>query len=445
MPTYKYSLNGQAAAESQAIELRTEEVQELLGQMPGWLIRWGITVVFSIVGLLILASWLVKYPDVLTSRVVLTTKTPPVSVVARTQGRIQFWVKDKERVQKGTYLAVIESPAAINDVRNLTGYLRQLKHQLKQAKATAITNVALPENLRLGELQESYLALLNSLQEYQRNHRTNLPAKQIQGIEQRIKGYEALNAQLENQQQLLLEELQLAQKRYTVDAKLLEEKVIADIDLDRTKNAYLQAKRAFESAQGQIINNQLVIAQLQSQVTEYQTNAADQEGRLRLNIETALKQLESRLDAWEEQYVFKAPIAGEIAFVKYWSNNQFINAGEGVFTIVPPSEDLFAQVQLPITGSGKVEPGQRVNIKFDNYPSPEYGMVKGTVQAISVIPQNNMYTIQIALPQGLTTSYRRKLPFRQEMPGTAEIITKDLRLSERIFHQFRALLDNPRS
>lgn len=445
MPTYKYSLNGAAQAAEQSIELRTEEVQELLGQMPNWMIRWGITVVFAIVGLLLVASWLVKYPDVLTARVIITTQTPPVSMVARAEGRIRFLVKNKELVQKGAYLAVIESPAALADVQNLATHLPAIKQQLSQPEIAAISAKALPEHLRLGDLQDSYLGLLTSLQEYQRSHHTNLFSKQIKAVKQRIKGYEPLNAQLESQQQILLEELQLAQKRYSVDSELLAEKVIADIDLDRTKNAYLQAKRAFESAQGQVISNQLVISQLQAQITEYQTNATDQESRLRANIGTALKQLEGRLAAWEQQYVFKAPMAGEVAFVKYWSSSQFINAGEAVFTLVPKSGDLFAQVQLPINGSGKVALGQRVNIKFDNYPAPEYGMVQGTVQAISPIPQNNVYTIQIALPQGLTTSYRQELPFRQEMQGTAEIITKDLRLLERIFHQFRALLDNPRS
>ncbi len=91
-----------------------------------------------------------------------------------------------------------------------------------------------------------------------------------------------------------------------------------------------------------------------------------------------------------------------------------------------------------------MEIGQRVNLRFDNYPSYEYGMVRGTVQSISLVPRDNLYTIQIALSHGLVTSYRKELPFRQEMQGTAEIITRDLRLLERIFYQFRNLLDNTR-
>lgn len=34
------------------IELRREEFQEVLGEVPGWLLRWGIILVASIIALL---------------------------------------------------------------------------------------------------------------------------------------------------------------------------------------------------------------------------------------------------------------------------------------------------------------------------------------------------------------------------------------------------------
>jgi HlyD family secretion protein len=269
--------------------------------------------------------------------------------------------------------------------------------------------------------------------------------KQIQALRLRIRQYEQLNGQLEKQQKLMAEELELTQKRYTIDAQLLKEKVIADADFDRTKNTFLQAKRSFESTQSNIISNQILISQLQAQVTELQSNQIDNEAKLRNSVETAFKQLENQLNSWEQRYVLKAPIDGEVAFTNYWSNNQVVSAGEEVLTVVPVSQDLFAQVQMPVNGSGKVEIGQRVNVRFDNYPSHEYGIVQGVVQSIALVPRNNLYTIQIALPKGLQTSYHKNLPFRQEMQGPAEIITKDLRLIERIFNQFRALLDDSRT
>ena len=41
-----------------------------------------------------------------------------------------------------------------------------------------------------------------------------------------------------------------------------------------------------------------------------------------------------------------------------------------------------------------------------------------------------MYSIDVVLPEKLITSYKREIPFKQEMRGVVEIVTEDLRLIE---------------
>jgi hypothetical protein len=67
-------------------------------------------------------------------------------------------------------------------------------------------------------------------------------------------------------------------------------------------------------------------------------------------------------------------------------------------------------------------------------------MVKGIVRSISLVPENNAYTVEVSLPHGLTTFYGEKLEFSQEMQGTAEIITEDTRLLTRIIRPLRYLV-----
>jgi hypothetical protein len=110
-------------------------------------------------------------------------------------------------------------------------------------------------------------------------------------------------------------------------------------------------------------------------------------------------------------------------------------------TIIPENEgEIIGKVQLSFQGAGKVKSGQEVNIRFDNYPYMEFGMVKGIVKSISLAPDNNFYTAEILLPDGLITFYNEKLDFKQEMQGTAEIITEDFRLLERIIRPLRYVL-----
>jgi len=78
-----------------------------------------------------------------------------------------------------------------------------------------------------------------------------------------------------------------------------------------------------------------------------------------------------------------------------------------------------------------------------NYPNQEFGMLVGKIKNISLISdKNGNYLIDVSLPNNLITTYNKELAFKQEMQGTAEIITEDLRLAERFFYQLRSVFDN---
>ena len=84
-----------------SFELRSEEVQEILTRVPHWLIRWGSVVVLIILVMLLLVSWIVKYPDIVGSEIVITTNTPPQKLVAKTSGKIEaILINDKSNVSK---------------------------------------------------------------------------------------------------------------------------------------------------------------------------------------------------------------------------------------------------------------------------------------------------------------------------------------------------------
>ncbi len=113
-----------------------------------------------------------------------------------------------------------------------------------------------------------------------------------------------------------------------------------------------------------------------------------------------------------------------------------------VFTIIPNENSSFiAKLKTPAQNSGKIKLGQRVNIKLENYPDTEFGVLKGIVSNISLIPdKDGLYLIDVKLPEKLMTSYNKEIDFKQEMRGSAEIITEDLRLIERFFYQFKEIL-----
>ena len=70
------------------IDLRSEEVQEILTRVPNWMIRWGNTLFLSLIILVLVMAWFVKYPDIIQTSVFLTTENPAEKVYARTTARI---------------------------------------------------------------------------------------------------------------------------------------------------------------------------------------------------------------------------------------------------------------------------------------------------------------------------------------------------------------------
>jgi HlyD family secretion protein len=70
----------------------------------------------------------------------------------------------------------------------------------------------------------------------------------------------------------------------------------------------------------------------------------------------------------------------------------------------------------------------------------DYGIVSGVIKSKSLVASDNFYSLEVDLPEGLLTSYGKELEFSPEMQGSAEIITENIRLLERIFKPIKSLL-----
>lgn len=102
------------------IHLRSSEVDEILSQPPSWLVRWGITMFFFVLLILIFVGWFVKYPDLVKGPLRIVGDDFPKSANAKSDGKlVKLFTKEGNQVQKAQPLAYLESTA------NPTKYWRQ--------------------------------------------------------------------------------------------------------------------------------------------------------------------------------------------------------------------------------------------------------------------------------------------------------------------------------
>jgi len=424
---------------SRPVEIRSEAVQDILSYIPHWLIRSGITIVFVAVILMLWATWLIKYPDIISARITITTETPPAPVVARSSGKIaRLFVTEKETVAAGDYLAALENTANLDDMlalRELLAGLTQKSH-LPQELAAPTSQ----KRVELGEVQSAWLDFVQNSDEYRFVRETDFDSRRIANLEKQITQHGQLGRRLRNQRDLTAQELKLAEGKFAKSQTLFERKLISELELSSAEEAFLQKKRAMESAETTIVNNDLQLGEYQKTLLELRFQKSEKERQINLQLQQSFKRLETSFADWQQRYILQAPVAGQVSFFSYWSDNQYVKAGDEVLTVVPASGAILGKVELPATGAGKVATSQRVNIKFDSYPFREFGVVGGEVAEISLVTRQNIESISVHLPEGLSTSYDKQLEFKQGMQGTAEIVTEEMRLFERIFNQLKALL-----
>lgn len=426
--------------EEDKIELRSEEFQEVLGCVPSWILRWGITLVAVVVGILLIGCAIIKYPDVISARIVLTGMNPPATVVAHSSGKIsELYVKDNQAVKTGEYLAVIDNPARTQDIETLRIYLATL--DLKNDSLPALPD----KDLQAGSLQVLYANFYITLFEYLEYKRLLYYPQKTAMTKERIVQYEQQYRNLLRQQKITEEQFSLVQNQYRRDSLLHINGVISNEELEKSKNQYLQSVLSCENIESSVNNMRIQIAQLKELLLDTDHLDVEKFNGLYTQLLSLISQIKTEVEAWELSYVLKSPIDGKITFTNYWIINQNVSSGGEIFNIIPADDfQVIGKAILPVARSGKVKARQKVNIRLENFPENEYGILRGTVQNISLVPAQSgesiYYTVEISLSNQLITTYRKELPRLPNMQGQADIITEDVSLLERFILPVKKIL-----
>ncbi|MCP4148994.1 MAG: HlyD family efflux transporter periplasmic adaptor subunit [bacterium] len=427
-------------AQLDSIELRSEAVQEIMGYIPHWLIRWGITVFCIIIFIFLLGSWFFQYPDIIMSTITVTTENPPAAIIARTSGKIeQLFVQDKQAINSGKIIGIIESAADYKHVFEINEKLAGLQAFSPHYDTTGA--IQFDTTYAMGPLQTTYSVFLKSYSDYRYFIRLDYHNKKIESLQTQLEKHQVLVQGQIRQNSIMEQEFQLRKQQYDRSASLLKDGVISQNDFDSAKTSYLQREFALEGARSTLTNQRITQSQLEQSVLDLRLKFREQEKQMQLSLNQAYDNLTGQIKQWEQDYLLKSPVTGTVAFNEYWSINQNVKAGDRVFTVIPDKAgEIIGKVVLPMRGSGKVKIHQEVNIKFMNFPYMDYGMVRGVIKSKSLVASDNNYALEVTLPDGLKTNYGKDLPFSQEMAGTAEIITEDIRLLERVFKPIKNIL-----
>jgi HlyD family secretion protein len=421
------------------VELQRNEVEDMLGRVPGWLTRNGSILFVFLLALLLLGSWVFKYPDTKKARIVVTSVNPPADLKARATGKIvRLFVNNNEAVHDGDVLAMLENPAVYDDVV-------QLKSSLGFFDSIAMDEITedLPElrNVSLGVIQSDYSIFLKVYRDYMEFIRIDYHQRKIVTARTELEKQREYTQSLSERASIQQQAYDLALRQFNRDATLFEEGVISTSDLEESRSEMLTERNKRQEIISLMAENNISIARTENQIVDLELKQQEENSGMISALEESFNNLKASITSWEQNFLLVAPVSGSVTFTRFWSENQNVKVGEKVMTIIPAeSGSMLGKISLPLEGAGKVKISDQVNIQFDNYPHLEYGMVKGYVSNISEVPDDDFYTVEVEFPAGLRTYYDIEIHFSQNMQGNAEILTDKKRMLQRVLNPIRSAI-----
>lgn len=415
--------------------MKAEELTELIGSPPSWMTRWGMTLIFVLLAVLLGVSMLFNYSDILTAPAELTSSNPPVSIIAKTSGKIDsIFVHNLDIVQKNQIIAKIENPDDFSTVIGIKRTVRSMLLNIEQQDSLFILhNRLIGVESNLSELLPSFKELSAAISSYNTFCTLNESGLKSGSISSQKQALEQYKNQLIKQSATIKEDLLIGKFKMDTDSALFAAGAIPIIEFKNNSSQFLQKQLSYQSSLSVISQLNMQKIALEKDANEIKLFFIKEDIRLKNDVKNNIENMLSQIYIWEKKYLITSPISGTISLFNL-RLYQSVNSMEDIFYVMPINPGKLEVIaKLPIYGSAKVEVGQEVILKFSNYPVNEYGSIKGMVGNISVLPKDSVYLINIQLPNELKTNTGNLLIFKPQMIGVAEIITEKKSILKRIF------------
>jgi multidrug resistance efflux pump len=414
--------------------VRSPAVDEVLSQPPSWLLRWGITVFFGVLMVLLLVGWFVQYPDLVKANLRVVATNAPKPVIARSDGLLEkLFVKDGQSVEKGQRLAFLESTANHDEVLALSQVVDTLVMFSGRSDIGAMYDLDVPAFFQLGELQKLYQAFQDAFVRSRALVSGGAIAKKRAALRNDLQQLQALSDNLDNQAINYQSDLELADADIAMQRKLHRDKVIPDVEMRQAQSKYLGKKQTYDQAKTSLNNNVMSQNQKRQEILELDKTTTEQTNGLLQAINT----LKSDIEAWKQRYIATAPAAGKVSFLAQLQENQPIKTGQELFYILSDGGGYYGEMQVGQYNFGKVKSGQEVLVKFPSYPFQEFGIVAGRIESVAEMSKDTAYVVRVNFAKGLVTSSQKTIPFRNGLMASGEIVTENLNLIERLFYELR--------
>lgn len=422
----------------------SNEVKDIISQRPSWLVRNGIALFLSVLCGIITVTYFVQYPDIVIAKARLVSVNPPVELKTKTAGKlVSLLINEKDSVQSGQIIAIIESIADANKILRLHNTILKMQDMVSSGQIMQAVRVFEVERKTaapgagLGEVQENYHNFINAYQVFTQYLERGFYNNKKLMLNGDLNFLQRLKQNYQQQKLMLGEDIDLASKNFFANESLNKDKVIADMEFRNEKSKLIGKRLSLPQLTASIIGNESALHEKRKEIMALENEIMQQ----KMIFKEALNSFLAALDQWQDRYIVKAPFAGRIAFAEFINVNQYYPVNQTICLVNPGISSFYAQVFIAQNNFGKIQSGQKVLLKLPAYPYQEFGLLKGTLDYVSLVPADSGFVGKVNLPRGMATSQHKLLQYREGLTANAEIIAADRRLIQRLFSSLYSVLE----
>lgn len=421
-----------------------DEVQDILGQIPSWLVRSGSCIMALIGIVLIIICCIIKYPQTISASITISSSFPPAHLASKYTGQVDtVFVSDGQQVLSGDIIAIFSNTAEYNDVDKVRSYVEQ-NHAM--GINDCYSSSIFDEHLSLGDLETIWSELSAIISEYHYYIRINESDRNIMKVANQIRYSEQQMIELENQKNILQKDLELQENAFRRDSILFMKGLLSEYEFELGQQAYLSKLNSMLNFEVTMLTAHYNLHELNQSVVDIEVKRNNDENQFDLKFRKLMQQISAQLKGWYDTYSIVTPIDGTVSLHNFWGKGQHISSGDIIASVVPGSYGkIEGRIDVSSAGFGQIVTGQKVNVKLNGFSYLEYGTIAGIVEYVSNVPEktsnsNIFYRVVVAFPDGMKSSYGKCIPLVQEMDGSAEIIVNDVRLINHFIRPIKAII-----
>ena len=442
--------------------------------------RWtslaGVFLIGTVIASITLSSW-VKYNVTIKTAAIVRPIGETRVVQPKIEGTIKsILVKENQIVKQGEIIAILDTDQLLIKKSQLEEGIKQSKLQIMQIYAqNGILNNQIMSEKRVVEriIAAAREDLLRNQREYQErriNTENELMTAEV-NIEKELVDLEKAEVDLDFAK-VDRDRYEQLSKIGAIGNREFEQKQLVVKQISLTLES---AKKAVDIAQIKIKSNKAAInpttammkmaeQRIAQEIAKGEANIAvlnkEREILIQrlLEIQTQIKQSQKELQQLENQRknsIILSTSNGIIFKLNLRNSGQFVRAGESIAEVVPNNAPLVIKAMIPTAEINKIAINQKVQLRVDACPYPDYGTAKGIVKNIApdaITPQSKdsnttnssgiSYFEATIQPESYSFGNNgRQCLLQSGMNATAEIISKEETALQFMLRKARLITD----